>query len=58
MRGQLVMSVKERRRLAKFELVASGTLTLGEAALSLDLSYRQCRRSYQRFTLKLSDSLR
>jgi len=49
MRGPLLMSTKERRRLAKFELVASGTLTLGEAALSLDLSYRQCRRSYQRF---------
>jgi transposase len=49
MEGHLVMSAKERRRKVEFEGVRKGRLTIKEAAMRLDLSYRHCRRSYKRF---------
>ena len=49
MEGHLVMSAKERRRKVEFEGVRNGRLTIKEAAMRLDLSYRHCRRSYKRF---------
>ena len=44
------MSAKERRRKVEFEGVREGRLTLKEAAAKLDISYRQCRRAYKRFS--------
>ncbi|HLC30593.1 MAG TPA: ISNCY family transposase [Dehalococcoidia bacterium] len=49
MKGHLLMSEKERRRKAVFDMVALGAWTLVEATEHLGLSYRQCRRSYQRY---------
>jgi hypothetical protein len=48
-KGHLVMSQKELRRLSVFEQVKAGQKTLKVAADVLGLSYRQCRRSYKRF---------
>jgi len=50
MGGHLLMSAKERRRKVEFEGVREGRLTLKEAAAKLDISYRQCRRAYKRFS--------
>ncbi len=49
MEGHWVMSAKERRRKVEFEWVRKGRLTIKEAAVRLELSYRHCRRSYKRF---------
>jgi len=49
MEGHLVMSAKERRRKVEFEGVRKGRLTIKEAAVRLELSYRHCRRAYKRF---------
>ncbi len=50
MEGHLVvMSAKERRRKVEFEGVRKGRLTIKEAAVRLELSYRRCRRAYKRF---------
>lgn len=43
------MSEKERRRKGVFEVVRAGRWSLVEAAKHLTISYRQCRRSYQRY---------
>ncbi|MBI5116192.1 helix-turn-helix domain-containing protein, partial [Candidatus Poribacteria bacterium] len=50
MEGHLVMSAKERRRKVEFEGVRVGRLTIKEAAVRLELSYRHCRRAYKRFS--------
>ena len=49
MEGHLIMSAKERRRKVEFEGVRKGRLTIREAAMRLELSYRHCRRAYKRF---------
>lgn len=49
MEGHLTLSEKERRRLAKFEEVQAGRMSLVQAARLLGLSYRQAKRSYARF---------
>jgi transposase len=49
MEGHLTMSSKERRRKSLFDRVLSGEMRLREASERLGLSYRQTRRSYQRF---------
>lgn len=49
MAGHLLMSRKERSRKTEFDLVLGGRQTLVEAAERLGLSYRQCRRSFQRY---------
>ena len=49
MEGHLIMSAKERRRKVEFEGVRKGRLTIKEAAIRLELSYRHCRRAYKRF---------
>lgn len=50
MEGHLLMSAKERRRKSVFDEVLAGRLTLRSASERLGLSYRQCRRSYRRFS--------
>jgi len=47
--GHLTLSKKERQRLAKFEEVTAGRMTLKRAAELLSLSYRQVLRAYARF---------
>ncbi len=49
MERHLVMSAKERRRKVEFEGVRKGRLTIKQAAMRLELSYRHCRRAYKRF---------
>src|SRR5215472_3567755 len=49
MKGHLLMSQKERRRQMILEGVKIGRLDLKTAAVQLGISYRQCRRSYQRY---------
>lgn len=49
MAGHLLMSRKERCRKTEFDLVLAGKQTLIEAARRLGLSYRQCRRSFERY---------
>lgn len=49
MKGHLLMSQKERRRQLILEGVKENRLTLKMAALQLGISYRQCRRAYQRY---------
>jgi transposase len=49
MEGHLVMSRKERERLKVFARVKQKELTLREAAELTRLSYRHCRRAYQRY---------
>ncbi|KKL28264.1 hypothetical protein LCGC14_2376880 [marine sediment metagenome] len=49
MKGHLMMSAKERRRKVEFEGVIESRLTIKQAALRLELSYRHCRRAYKRF---------
>jgi len=49
MEGHLLMSQKERKRKSAFDAVQSGRLSLRVASEQLNLSYRQCRRSYRRF---------
>jgi len=49
MEGHLVMNAKERRRKVEFEGVRKGRLSIKEAAVHLELSYRHCRRVYKRF---------
>ena len=49
MEGHLTLSKKERQRLAKFEEVTAGRMTLKRAAELLSLSYRQVLRAYARF---------
>ena len=47
--GHLLMSAKERSRKAAFDMVGRGAWTLVDAGEHLGLSYRHCRRSYQRY---------
>ncbi len=47
--GHLLMSVKERKRKVGFDMVRRGIWTLEDASKHLGLSYRHCRRSYQRY---------
>lgn len=49
MKGHLIMSAKERKRMQVLDRVQQRQLSLKEAASLLDLSYRQTRRSYKRF---------
>lgn len=49
MEGHLMMSAKERKRLLVFDRVREEQLSLGEAAGQLEISYRQCCRSYKRY---------
>ena len=49
MEGHLVMSRKERRKKVEFEGVVAGRMTIVDASEKLELSYRQCRRSYKRY---------
>lgn len=49
MEGHLTLSTKERQRLAKFEEVKAGRMSLTRAAHLLGLSYRQAKRAYARF---------
>ncbi len=42
MKGYLIMSAKERKRMLVFDRVKEGQLNLIEAAGVVDLSYRQC----------------
>lgn len=49
MEGHLLMSTKERNRKAAFDMVGRGAWTLVDVGKHLGLSYRQCRRSYQRY---------
>jgi len=46
------MSTKERKRKAAFDMVELGAWALVDAGDHLGLSYRQCRRSYQRYRLE------
>ncbi|MGQ9854626.1 MAG: ISNCY family transposase [Candidatus Oleimicrobiaceae bacterium] len=43
------MSEKERLRKGVFEVVRAGAWSLVEAAEHLNMSYRQCKRSYKRY---------
>ena len=47
--GYLMMSAKERKRLLVFDRLGEGQLSLGSAARWLQISYRQCARSYKRY---------
>lgn len=49
MEGHLVLSKKERERMAKFTEVKAGRMSLKTASAALGLSYRQAKRSYQRY---------
>jgi transposase len=49
MKGHLLMSPKERRRIAVVEEVKAGRLKVVEAAQALGLSYRQSRRIWRRY---------
>jgi len=49
MRGHLMMSQKERERKVLLSNVKQGYLSLREAALRLNLSYRQTKRIYKRY---------
>jgi hypothetical protein len=49
MEGHLRMSLKERERKSIFDQVRKGVLKLTDAACTLGLSYRQCKRSYKRY---------
>lgn len=49
MKGHLLMSAKERECAKLFERVKAKELRIKDAAQILGLSYRQCRRRYQRF---------
>ena len=49
MRGELLMSSKERQRKVEFEGVVEGRMTIREVSGRLRLSYRQCRRRYKRY---------
>jgi transposase len=46
------MSEKERKRRGAFEMVDQGKWNLVDASKHLKISYRQCRRSYQRYRLE------
>lgn len=50
MRGHLLMSRKERQRLLAMSRVRDQGMSLKEAAKVLELSYRQTRRIFKRFT--------
>lgn len=49
MKGHLIMSSKERRRLKVLTLVKASKITLKEASFRMDLSYRQTLRVYHRY---------
>ena len=49
MKGHLIMSAKENKRMLVLDRVGQKQLNLKEAASVLGLSYRQTRRSYKRF---------
>src|SRR5947208_3384247 len=49
MEGHLLMSAKERQRLLTIERVMHDEMTMGEAARSLGLSYRQVQRLASRY---------
>jgi hypothetical protein len=57
MEGHLLMSKKERSRQVIFEGVKEGRITLKTASVSLKISYRQCRRSYQRYQKQGAEGL-
>ena len=57
MEGHLLMSRKELERKGMLTLVQSGRLSLKDAADRLGLSYRHCRRVYQRFRAQGDDGL-
>ena len=50
MKGHLLMSQKEIKRMQVLDRVNQGQLTRGEAAEALGISYRQCLRSFKRFS--------
>jgi transposase len=50
--GHLLMSQKERKRRGAFEMVQRGSWSLVDAAERLEISYRQCRRSFKRYLLE------
>ena len=52
MEGHLMMSAKERKRLPVFDRVREEQMGLGDAAVRLEISYRQCCRSYKRYREK------
>ena len=49
MEGHLLMSTKERRRIAVLGEVKAGRLKVVDAAEALGLSYRQGRRIWKRY---------
>ena len=57
MEGHLLMSRKELERKGVLTLVQSGHLSLKDAAGRLALSYRQCRRVYQRYCSRGDEGL-
>ncbi len=55
MGDKLIMSKKELRRKSIFDLIKNGQITQKDASKRLNLSYRQTKRSYQRY-LKAGDA--
>ena len=49
MKGHLIMSAKERKRMLVLDRVKHEQLNLKESAILLDLSRRHTRRSFKRF---------
>lgn len=56
-RGDLIMNQKERKKLEILSKVKQGYLTLKEASIALNLSYRQIRRVYKRYDFEGDSSL-
>ncbi len=52
MQGTLVMSEKERLRKAIMEMVRQGKLSLKQAALQCEISYRQAKRVYRKYKIE------
>lgn len=50
--GHLVMSDKERLRKALMEMVSQKKITLNQAAIQCQISYRQAKRLYRRYKLE------
>lgn len=57
MERHLLMSEKERKRKGVFEVVRNSGWSLMKAAEHLQISYRQCRRSYQRYVAEGDEGL-
>ena len=49
MKGDLLMSAKERKRKSLFDLVLAKAMTLKKASELLSMDYRQLRRSFNRY---------